>query len=554
MRGQQVKQSNRWGSAAAVLLFLLPLLAPAASADHPRRRARVSHELRERLRAAAPDDLVPIIIQTREHPSSSHLARLHGRGGAVKIHHQAIRGYSATLPASQVLALGEDPEVEGISYDTPVYASLDVASRAVRADVAFLESGGLDGAGIGIAVIDTGAHPHRDLMRRQRDRWPLEVEIVGHERGLADYYGHGTHVAGVINGNGTASSGGNSFRTFKGLAPGARLISIRALASDGTGRTSDVIAAIDWAIHHRLTYNIRVLNLSLGHPITESYTTDPLCRAARAAVEAGIVVVVSAGNGGRVGSGFATITSPGNEPSVITVGAMDDGDTVAREDDILAPYSSRGPTLIDHVVKPDIVAPGTWIVSLRAPDSFLDTQYHGGVLKVGDYRSLRRATERDGAYYVLSGTSMAAPMVTATVALMLQKDPTLSPASVKARLMMSATTDDLSAFETGAGYLDVAAALEASGTAASAMSPLAVLQPDGTVTFQETAVTWGPAWSQGLVWGGGSRIAATAASTENDQLTASGLVWGGQGARSIKAYGTLESLGLVWGGGRRASQ
>src|SRR5439155_9092214 len=119
-------------------------------------------------------------------------------------------------------------------------------------------------------------------------------------------------------------------------APGAQLVSIRALSPDGSGYTSDIVSAIDWAIRFRTAYNIRVLNLSLGHPVFESYRTDPLCLAARKAYDNGILVVVAAGNDGGIGSGFGTITSPGNEPTALTVGAMDDGNTVTTTEDVLA--------------------------------------------------------------------------------------------------------------------------------------------------------------------------------------------------------------------------
>ncbi|PYS96466.1 MAG: hypothetical protein DMF50_04455, partial [Acidobacteria bacterium] len=154
------------------------------------------------------------------------------------------------------------------------------------------------------------------------------------------------------------------------------------------------------------------------------------CVAVRRAYNNGIVVVVAAGNDGQVGTGFGTIDSPGNEPNVITVGAMDDRNTAGTDDDVLAPYSSKGPTLVDHIAKPDLVAPGTHIVSLRVAGSYLDTNYHNFTLKLGDYRNDTSTSNKDGFYYDLSGTSMAAPMVSATAALMLQKEPTLNPASV----------------------------------------------------------------------------------------------------------------------------
>jgi len=351
----------------------------------------------------------------------------------------------------------------------------------------------------------------------------------------------------VINGNGLASSGPDAFRTFRGLAPGARLFSLRALQADGTGRASDVIMAIDWVIRNAKRKQIRVLNLSLGHPIYESYTTDPLCQAAAAAVRAGIVVVASAGNGGRLGSGFGTITSPGNHPDVITVGAMDDDDTAAREDDILARYSSKGPTLVDYVVKPDLVAPGTFIVSLRAPNSWIDVNHPESALKVTDYMTARGLNWMVGDYAVMSGTSMAAPMVSAAAALMLQQDPGLSPATVKARLMASASKDEQMAFETGAGYLDVAAALKETGEASGSSSPTATLESDGTVTFEDTVELWGGKWQQGLIWGNRKPVLRRIL-TENDQVTASGLVWGGNAARSMTNKELVETFGLVWGG------
>jgi serine protease AprX len=416
----------------------------------------------------------------------------------------------------------------------------------------------IDGRGIGIALVDTGVALHPDLDRSKNPLKPIEVEIVGHERGFADPFGHGTHVAGILNGNGLMSSTPESFRTFRGMAPGSRLISIRALQADGTGNTSDVLQAIDWVIHFRRSYNIRVLNLSLGHPVYESYTTDPLCRAARNAVAAGVVVVTAAGNDGRIGSGFGTIVSPGNEPSVITVGAMDDNATAAREDDVLAPYSSRGPSLVDYVVKPDLVAPGSFIVSLRAPGSTIDREHPELALRAEQYQGGPDGA-RAGDYLVLSGTSLAAPMVAGAAALMLQADPTLRPSDIKARLMTSATHDDRLPFETGAGYLDVAAALDATLRTATANSPRAVPDPNGDLVIEPIGDPWDGGWQLGLIWGGG-RSFGTMMATENGMVTAGGLIWGGSrnslGADSLVWGGSRNSLGadsLVWGGSRSVS-
>ena len=558
-------------SVAAFLIVLLPSGAWGAQGA-----AKLSGEVAEKIHAAGSDDLLPVIIQTVGEPTPGHLVRLHGRGGAVKSRHSAIRGYSARVPASQIAALAEDPEVEHVSFDSPVVAHLDVAYKAVKADLAWVSSAGLDGSGVGIALVDTGAAGHRDLMRPKGSPQVVEVEVVGHENGLADYFGHGTHVAGVINGNGASSSDARSFRTFKGLAPGAQLISIRALYPDGTGFTSDIIAAIDWTIRFRAAYNIRVLNLSLGHPVYESYKDDPMCRAVRQAYESGIVVVVAAGNDGGAGSGFGTITSPGNEPTAVTVGAMDDAGTVTTADDVLAWYSSKGPSLIDFVVKPDLVAPGSSIVSLRATGSYIDTTYPDLTLPAGEYRNDPSGGTKPGDYLVLSGTSIAAPMVSATAALMLQKDPSLTAATVKARLMKSAAKDDRLMFETGAGYLDVDAALSASGDARSAQSPLAMLAPDGYVYVEDPGLIWGIDFTLGGIWGGGTKgtcvgldlldVPATITSAfgevwggkggsasllDNNMITASGLIWSRDRCSIASASGSLDVLGGIWGGGTK---
>jgi serine protease AprX len=563
--------------AITTILALTFVTMPSAFAEQAQGNGKLSREVIDRVREAGSDDLIPLIIQTTDEPSNQHFARLHGRGGAVKNRYTSIYGYAAQVPASQIDALADDPEIEHVSYDSPVVAAMDVAYPAVKADLAFAASGGLDGQGVGIAIVDTGVQLHPDLARPKDTSQIVEVEIVMHEQGIQDYYGHGTHVAGIINGNGYSSSDRYSFRTFKGLAPGARLFSVRALNIDGSGHTSDIIAGIDWVVANRLLYNIRVMNLSLGHPVYESYTTDPLCRAVRKAVDAGIVVVAAAGNDGRVGSGFGTITSPGNEPSAITVGAMDDGNTVALGDDVLAPYSSKGPSLIDYVVKPDLVAPGTRIISLRTTNSWLDNNYPSLRVKLDAYKNDPGYNDKDGVYYTLSGTSMATPFVSAAAALMIQKEPLLNPATIKARLMVSTVKDNRLVFETGAGYLDVDAALKASGYASSALSPLAMLGSDNNVYIQDTTLIWGWSWNSSLIWGmdkgalygvtmslvsdsllsvlgcswsgTGGQKAGSGTIIENDQCTPNSLIWGALGSSLSSSTGTVDSLTAVWAGG-----
>ena len=199
-----------------------------------------------------------------------------------------------------------------------------------------------------------------------------------------DDYGHGTHVATLIAGKGKDSENDveqfnngrwqrSKLALYRGIAPKARIISLKVLDGNGAGFTSSVLRALEFAIENKDKLNIDIINLSLGHPVYESPGTDPLVRAVEDAVRAGIVVVTSAGNYGRnqeTGeAGYAGITSPGNAPSAITVGALDTHDTIDRSDDTVASYSSRGPAWYSGLAKPDIVAPGHRLVAVGA--------YHG---------------------------------------------------------------------------------------------------------------------------------------------------------------------------------
>ena len=240
-------------------------------------------------------------------------------------------------------------------------------------------------------MIDSGVALKRDLATSDgsHSRVVFSDSFVAGQDG-SDQYGHGTHVAGIVAANGAQSTGANFTHTFKGVAPNANIVNLRVLDANGNGQESDVIAAIDEAIALKDTYNIRVINLSLGHPVYESFKLDPLCQAVEAAWKAGITVVVAAGNMGRDNSlgtlGYATINSPGNDPYVITVGAMNANETPWRSDDQIASYSSKGPSLLDHVVKPDLVAPGNNVVSLLAsPDCTIATEYPQTLIRAATY-------------------------------------------------------------------------------------------------------------------------------------------------------------------------
>ena len=335
--------------------------------------------------------------------------------------------------------LEQDPDVVYISPDRAVTASLDYTQPTVGANLAL--QAGFDGSGVTIALIDSGLQGRPDLNYpvTPTNKLPAsrilysESEIGGLLPG--DDYGHGTHVSGVLAGNGYQSSGTGALRTFRGIAPNANLVSFRVLDANGNGTDSYVIKAIQNAINLKSKYNIKVMNISLGRPVFESYTLDPLCQAVEQAWRAGITVVVAAGNSGRDNSagtnGYSTITAPGNDPFVITVGGMKTMGTASRTDDLVASYSSKGPSLVDHIVKPDLVAPGNRVISLIQAGSTTYKNSSAGINLIPcTYYSTSSgpcASGNSAMYYKLSGTSMATPVVSGAAALMLQKDPTLTP-------------------------------------------------------------------------------------------------------------------------------
>ncbi len=407
-------------------------------------------------------------------------------------------------------------------------------------------------AGIGVAIVDSGIDPQTDFAGRISAFYDFTGGNGATVALPVDAYGHGTHVAGII-----ASSGAQSNNLqYRGIGASARLIGLRVLDANGAGQTSQVIQAIDFAVSNRTLLGIDVMNLSLGHPVYETVDTDPLVRAVEAAVRSGIVVVASAGNFGynhTTGqTGYGGITSPGNAPSVISVGSLRTFNTNARDDDSVAPYSSRGPTWYDAIAKPDLVAPGDGIIS-NAPAS--STLY-------STYPSVRV----DASHMRLNGTSMAAAVTSGVAALVIQASrgahplaPALSPSAIKAILQYSATQVGFAGVPPdglvqGAGAINVPAAL----ALAQAIDPA---QPVGSdwlsgspapfTTYGNIALPWAqdiiwrdtllsgslldlnrPAWSPSLPWGASTTWTP-------DVVTGNNLVWGGQ----INWAGNI-----VWGG------
>jgi len=333
---------------------------------------------------------------------------------------------------------------------SPLTQGTTVYPQSVNADQ--VVASGTTGRGVTVAVLDSGVAADPDLTQPS-NRILASVNFAD-TRATSDPGGHGTHVAGIVAGNGTRSGG-----QFVGIAPQANIVDVRVLGRTGSGRISSVVAGIQWVIGHRAAYNIRVINMSFGAPVTVSYRTDPLSAAVEIAWREGLVVVAAAGNGGPTRN---SVLSPGIDPYAVTVGATDDQGTTSPRDDALAVFSSWGNA--DSNAKPDLVAPGRHIVSLRVPGSALDSMLPTSVV----------AARNGATYFRLSGTSMATPVVSGAVALLLQRQPSLTPDQVKALLVgtaqqfgqdSTATLPDPTA--RGAGLLDALAAVSSSGFSAT---------------------------------------------------------------------------------------
>jgi serine protease AprX len=445
---------------ALLALTLLIATTGVATAD-----SRGSGAPSERLdailleRAQAGNGVSRVIIQTREGTAAENIIR--ACRGIPGLRFRTLSAQVAEVPDACLETLASHPDVLVVSLDRGVRGALQSRTRTAIGAAWVAEHLGFDGRGIGVAIVDSGvAAAHDDL---GNNRVVHFADFVNRQALPYDDYGHGTHVAGIIAGGGQSAGGAR-----RGIAPGAHLVALKALNASGDGNVSQVIAAIDYAVRHRATFNIRIINLSVAAGVYESYNTDPLTLAARRAVDAGIVVITAAGNLGRDASGatqYGGITAPGNAPWVLTVGASNDNGTVDRRDDTVASFSSRGPALIDGAQKPDLVAPGVGIESLAESGSVL-YQTRPAARRWG---TVRTSTEP---YITLSGTSMAAPVVAGTVALMLQANPSLSPQSVKTILQRtaenSARYDQLTQ---GAGFLNARAAVELSRTLAGDGSP-----------------------------------------------------------------------------------
>lgn len=541
-------------TATAILTAILAFI-PVASAPSHAAAPRTAHAVVDPALASARGDVAVLLVAAPGREAAAKAAVRHV-GGTVTRDLSLIHGFAARLAAKHLGDLARNNAVATISLDRHLTVQGTMSSstlnsvygKATRADD--LNKSGVNGTGVTVALVDTGVADLPDLAGRvvtvTTDPAGMQtapcVNLSG-ESGCQDSYGHGTFLAGLIAGTGAASGG-----QYKGVAPGARIVSVKVAGRNGAADVSNVIAGIQWAVSFRQQYGIRVLNLSLGTDSTQSYTVDPLNYAVERAWAAGIVVVVSASNRGP---GAGTIAKPGDDPYVITVGAVDDQGTPGLGDDRLPNFSSRGPTAADGLAKPDLVAPGAHLVSLNAPGSAIATQFPSSMA----------APYRRG-----SGTSMAAAVTSGEVALLLAAQPTLTPDRVKFALTATARQDASSdPMLVGRGMIDAYGALAAPpglanqgltrstglGSIDASRGTMYVQTTDPTATVINCALTaqlilWDPAGYVAGDWTSGTWYGV-------NWYTASwyGVNWYGSTWEGVNWYGSSfygETEGVNWYG------
>lgn len=472
--------------------------------------------------AGAAGSVAVIVRSTADQVARAEHAVL-AAGGRIDLPLHIINGFAATVPASALARLALLPAIWAITPDEPVHMNaMDPAlgydtgddgspylvAKSIGANDAW--GAGYTGAGVDVALIDTGVVPLPELAGRLINGPDLSPESQIDALRQLDTYGHGTHLAGLIAGRDPALPAGQvaTASNYTGVAPGARVVSVKVATYNGATDVSQVLAAIDWVVQNRNKggLNIRVLNLSFGTDGTQDYRLDPLTYAAEVAWRAGIVVVAA---GGNEGFGSIRLNNPAYDPFIIAVGADDTRGTAGSGNDRVPDFSARG-----DARSVDFVAPGRSVISLRAAGSYLDqTQPQG------------RVGER---FFRGSGTSQAAAVTSGAVALLLQQRPGLTPDQVKYILREStAPLPNETSVAKGKGLVSVSRAINfatPTGTAhvqtwepASGLGSLEAAR--GSVRLQEHGVAlsgeqdifgrsfstsdWAPLSANGTSWSGG---------------------------------------------------
>jgi serine protease AprX len=467
--GPELPAGGSAPAAAPVTPALTPALAEMADRT-PRRRVEVIVQLTPGTSRAAAGPLVREL------------------GGHVTRDLHIINAVVAKLPAAGARELASRPAVKAVSLNGAVKSQALATSfnDSIVSDEVWTGHGAAavaTGSGVGVAVVDTGIAgdlpDFRSSATDSRSRVIGSAVVNPDATGAGDGYGHGTHVAGIIAGDSNNRPTGDPLKgRYSGVAPDANLISIKASDELGNSTILDVIYGIQFAVDHKDEYNIRVLNLSLESTVSESYKTDPLDAAVESAWFNGIVVVAAAGNRGTAPD--AVRYAPGNDPYVISVGAVDDQGTSYTSDDRLATWSSRGTTGAGYV-KPEVYAPGSGIVSNLAPGSAFTAMCPTCIV--------------DGQYIRAGGTSMAAPMVSGAVALLLELNPSMTPNQVKGLLMSTGRTLSEGVTEINAAQADKQVNTAASRAVNQGITPNTLVDPvTGAIDY--TRSSWSrSSWS-----------------------------------------------------------
>ncbi len=361
-------------------------------------------------------DIIPIIISYKNNKNMAE-GMISSLSKKLNYELPIVNGYACDMSTDAILEIIQDPNIEYVSYDSKVFAVMDVARKTVGADK--ISKFGYTGKGVTVAIIDTGVSPHLDLIYPS-NRIIGFKDFINNQSSAYDDNGHGTHCAGILGASGYSSKG-----RYKGIAPETNILSIKVLDDKGNGKTSDILSAVQWIIDTKEVYKTKIINFSLGAVAQYRERKDPLVKAANRAIENNMIVVAAVGNSGPT---RYTILSPATSRYVISVGALDNFRTPQLDDDFIANFSSRGPT-IDRIRKPDLVAPGVNIMSLSHKNM--------------------------SGYTSLSGTSMSAPIVSGAAALLLNFNPNYSHFDIKRILTNSCSKINAPIYDQGAGILDI---------------------------------------------------------------------------------------------------
>ena len=488
---------------ALACALLASLLGPMAAGAEPSSPPATidstvkAHPLLQYGAQSEPNKLVRVIVQ-KANPLAKSDDMAKSVGGRVAEDFEVIPATVLNVTQAAAMQLAQNPDVRYVTLDGPTRKHavpdsgalqttypLDVEAPAVWSGA--VGGIGATGNGITVAVVDTGIDKkHNDFHLIHRVDGTRENDLA-HVDG--DNYGHGTHVASIV---GSRSADGK----YIGIAPDARVLGVDIADDNGVASESDLLRGLDWVYQHEKDQKIRIVNLSVGVGIAESYATSPIDAAVEHLWHDGLVIVAAAGNLGTASD--AVFYAPGNDPFVITVGCLDDNGTPTPADDTLCSISSRGRTE-DGFAKPDVVAPGRKIVGALAAGH--------DKLQVALAQQFNDRVTPDGQHIRLSGTSMAAPVVSGTVALLLERFPSLTPDQVKSILIGSAHT--YSGQTDSAGAINALAAVRAAAAGAFSASNVGLANLPGlNLTAGVGSVAWDGARWTSATWDGARWTAA----------------------------------------------